>query len=512
MRSGSTLVADVLLFLVLVGGAVLSADITCDVAREGAALELVVGGFRPLLLAGLAFCLAVCCAAVFGPGRGLLQGTFTARAFHFRLLLLVLVLHWLGQVVFLQPFAYLVLGTTAVVAAATYAGSILILAMRREVAAPVPRLLDICAFNLAMTPVLLEICLRLGSIVLASPVFARAGETASERLERSRYPPGALRFGFPCDKGGHYDDGPEAWPEGDRLVVTIGDSFSVGIVPHHFHFTTVSERELDRTIIYNMGAPSIDPVDYLHLLRYEALPLEPDLVVIDLFVGNDLRIVDPRQRENPMVRSWYDRDSLLLYLVPQRMLRALEEVRRRGGGENLDDTRTMERVEVEDLGERYPWVEDPLLEEAGFSDETYLGIETASARVVWTTEGREFPSLFRVLEEMCEVAGDTRLAVMLIPSAFQVEESVRDAVARRVPEILEDMEMPQRIVGQWCEDRRIPFLDLLPALGKVETLDDGQCHCYHRNDIHFNVRGNAVAGHALASFVSSILDVEEDRD
>lgn len=54
-----------------------------------------------------------------------------------------------------------------------------------------------------------------------------------------------------------------------------------------------------------MGLPGTGPVDYLHLLVKEALPLEPDLVVIALYVGND---VVSQERSAPPDR-WYDAQS-----------------------------------------------------------------------------------------------------------------------------------------------------------------------------------------------------------
>src|SRR5581483_7407084 len=98
-------------------------------------------------------------------------------------------------------------------------------------------------------------------------------------------------------------------PTRGHVVASIGDSFSYGVVPHAFHFTTVAEEALPGVQIYNMGYPGLGPTDYLYLLQRRALPLQPDLIVVNLFVGND--IGDGSTGAGP--RRWYDADS---YLVP----------------------------------------------------------------------------------------------------------------------------------------------------------------------------------------------------
>ena len=116
--------------------------------------------------------------------------------------------------------------------------------------------------------------------------------------------PGAERFSFPINSGGHYDT--EYLPRSERtlpLVVTIGDSFSYGVVPHYYHYTTVAEREFPGAEIYNIGFPGTNPADYLYHLVEEALPLEPDLIIISLYVGNDIIAEAPPAAPTPSTRS-----------------------------------------------------------------------------------------------------------------------------------------------------------------------------------------------------------------
>src|SRR5204863_3745817 len=91
------------------------------------------------------------------------------------------------------------------------------------------------------------------------------------------------------------------------------------------------ERELGIPV-YNIGVAGTNPPEYLDMLVYEALPLDPDVVVINVFVGND--IIFPTvhgKRSDLWLRSWFDADYVLLCVVPQRIARLQHEMRSRDG-------------------------------------------------------------------------------------------------------------------------------------------------------------------------------------
>ena len=116
------------------------------------------------------------------------------------------------------------------------------------------RMLDVICMNAVATLVLLEVGLRLLSTVWANPILVTESSPSQIRRDSERMKPGTLRFGFPINKDGHYDVDPEPGAEA-TLVVSIGDSFAYGMVPHPYHFTTVCERELPGVEVYNMGFP-----------------------------------------------------------------------------------------------------------------------------------------------------------------------------------------------------------------------------------------------------------------
>ncbi|HMC54124.1 MAG TPA: hypothetical protein VKH19_03045 [Gemmatimonadaceae bacterium] len=380
---------------------------------------------------------------------------------------------------------------------------------------PMPRLrrgVDLLAMNGALALVLLELVLRGMARVNPSPLLVTAASTDVVRRGATREPAGKMRFDFPLNSGGHYDT--EFLPASRRtgpVVVDIGDSFSYGTVPHAFHFTTVAEQwgraagggsaasggsggSGGNVEIYNMGYPAIGPADYLYLLQHEALPLQPERVVVNLFMGNDLT-------ETPNARGparWFDADSYLFAVVWNRARRM-----NRAQMARPPEVAQQGHLSRDALLTRYPWLADPLLEQPQFSRDVYLELESSAAAVIASQKGRpQVDRTIRALDDIEYAAGTTPLAFMIIPAAFQVDDSLW-ADVQRASRDSRDRDLAHREIVAWLQCRGIPMLDLLPVLRAVPPLADGRRHLYHRNDTHFNARGNDVAGRALGQFIAS---------
>ncbi|HZS37325.1 MAG TPA: hypothetical protein VFF06_10875 [Polyangia bacterium] len=353
-----------------------------------------------------------------------------------------------------------------------------------------------------------EAVLRLVAAIRPSPLFARLNMEAAEFVDSRRGKPGHPHGGIVWNSWGEPDVEPRAKRPGECLVVAIGDSFSVGVVPHRFHFTTVAERALPGCQFYNMGVVEIGPREYRYLLQREALELRPDLIVVDLFVGNDL--ADNPPEEKPLdrrLRDWLDRDRLLLYAVPRRLVRWAAESRRRGAlpvGKAPDD-RAAHDGGLPD-GALPPWLADPANEEPSFSTDAYLQIESERVALNCEDHPEVTAAFFAELERLRAAAGDVPLAFLIIPDEFQVEDSLWATVLANHPSKTAERDRPQRLIDAWLDARKIPYLDLLPLFRAAPAWSDGKKHYYHLNDSHFNARGNQLAGEALAGFARKLLD------
>jgi hypothetical protein len=76
------------------------------------------------------------------------------------------------------------------------------------------------------------------------------------------------------------------------VIVSLGDSFTwcSGVAPEAT-FTALLEPALGVTT-YDLGVPGVGPYEYLEILRRFGLALEPRLVLLDFYEGNDLRDAD----------------------------------------------------------------------------------------------------------------------------------------------------------------------------------------------------------------------------
>ena len=78
-------------------------------------------------------------------------------------------------------------------------------------------------------------------------------------------------------------------PAGTRRIVALGDSFTFGaMVDVHERFTDRLESSLSGVEVVNLGISAFSPDQELRLLEIEGLRYEPDVVLVQLFLGNDL--------------------------------------------------------------------------------------------------------------------------------------------------------------------------------------------------------------------------------
>jgi hypothetical protein len=367
------------------------------------------------------------------------------------------------------------------------------------------RALDLVAMNLCLLVVGAELSLRLAARFVHSPLLVQESTDARDFLAANKLRPGQLRFGFPANSRGYYDD--ELAPNAGCLVTAVGDSFTVGVVPHEYHFASVAERALGCPIA-QIGVCAVGPEEYALMLRDDALPLGPDVVLIDIFVGNDI-VENLRGRDHFRggLRHWLDRQNVLVWAVPRRLAKIVRSQQKQGDVAREPPFSVERTLGHDELLAAYPWLVDPLREPPSLDHDWYMNMETRHA--LDDCGGGDEGSYARFYEIMREMQARVRtakktLAVLLIPDEFQVEDPLWAELQARLHVPLE-RDRPQRLLSAWLRAEKVPFLDLLPALRAQPVATDGRRHLYHRDDSHLNARGNAVAGEALAAFLRPLL-------
>ncbi len=302
---------------------------------------------------------------------------------------------------------------------------------------------------------------------------------------RFRAAPHAPDFGSRLNAGGFKDLEFGAKRAGTYRIVALGDSFAFGIVPYEANYLTLLERGLQEqgldVEVLNMGIPSIGPVAYLDLLRDEALPLEPDMVLLSFFIGNDFY-------ETKRRRKYYTYSAVLMSAryVYFRLTRYEGRIPS-GAGEYCDDCPT-------------------------FNEEAYLEIEKKRS-TVFVLDDPDFDQMsaaatdyLTTIRDVCRER-DIPLLVAMLPDEMQVNEDLRRTVMAMQPVARADgwdTRRPNRVLAERLDEAQIRFLDLLPDLQRASQAE----RVYRPRDTHWNLAGNRVAAAALEPWVRSQIAVQ----
>ena len=308
-------------------------------------------------------------------------------------------------------------------------------------------------------------------------------ESAQSRIEAFRADPGDLYFGFPFNRGGYHDDEFFAAGPDDFVAVALADSFGFGFVAHADNFLTVAEEVLfaavgsrfRRVAVHNLGVASIGMSEYAWLLEHEAVGLNPQVVILCVYVGNDIAGL------RPAPRRYYALQTFRAWQLARRLLRVAREA---GAGRPVFE----EPGSGGDVLHRPP----PMREEA------YLEIALEHLAFFHTSSRRidaRYRDFFAALDAIHGRAGD-RLLVVLIPDELQVDDALYDSLLGLVddPDAFE-RDLPQRRILEHGREKGIAMLDLLPDLRQAHE----SAPTYLLRDTHWNEHGNRVAGHAIAA-------------
>jgi len=286
---------------------------------------------------------------------------------------------------------------------------------------------------------------------------------------------------------------------GIRRVLGLGDSFVYGSVPMPQNFLRAAEDQLSRmgrpTEMILAGVPGWHTGNQAGWLESTGLGLWPSLVVVNFFVGNDVtglsiggRVIrgNLHPTTSPRTMRHLLRKSVLFLMFESQVLRPI----RAGAGR--------------------PSAEDPAAPDATPVNDTYLYVMSQTLPVflkepddrtaaLWT----EAEGYLEDIDALCRNAKVPWILV-LIPDEIQVDHRVRRQVMAGLnldPEAF-DFTAPQNRLKALVEDRGIRVLDLMPVLSEAHRLEGRQ---YAPNDTHWNERGNATAGRALAEAIDAVI-------
>ena len=348
--------------------------------------------------------------------------------------------------------------------------------------------IDALLWNVAVVLAVGELVLAIAGRFVSSPLLVTPNANAREHIEQARQD--VFEY-FGRDAGnsrGYTDVEPRVDTGGALRIAALGDSFAFGIVGYEKNFLTRLEAKLSARIgrpveVLNLGLPTLQPKDYLQMLADEGMALDPDLVLVCLFAGNDFARVG---NATPFdARSWR------LIGFAQRLLRYAAE-----RGRTLDPGAPQGNAPK-------GWMASP----GGFSLEVYREIATRYVPLLRRERDASVQSAIddtlAIVEEIAARAAPTPIAVAVLPSELQVNPQLRESVLSqlRLQERDVDLDAPAREMRAGLEGRGIAVIDPLPALAAAER--DG--NVYATRDSHWNERGNEVAAEVLAEALEAPL-------
>ncbi|MEM9553014.1 MAG: SGNH/GDSL hydrolase family protein [Acidobacteriota bacterium] len=303
---------------------------------------------------------------------------------------------------------------------------------------------------------------------------------------------------------------PPARSTGDERfdVLVLGDSFTFGwgVEAQETFVARLGDELAGRVatpvVTHNGGVPGFGLPDAVDWFEAHGLSLEPEAVVVAVFLGNDLLDATAKHREVDLVgglvsqdgggggpRRWVNRHLHLVRLAKRALPPSL-----------LGALRGLVGIDEE------PW-------EIAYLRDTIGTYAVEPPPLV--LEGQQ--ATRHAFDRLVELSRRERfeLALVLLPDARQVDPA-RWASALRLLGADDAAYDPYRPVEFFLELGRtahdeVPVLDLLPSFRDAHEIGTA---LYFRYDPHWTVDGHALAADALGDFLQGqwTFDLEERND
>lgn len=318
-----------------------------------------------------------------------------------------------------------------------------------------------------------------------------------------------------------------AKPPGTWRLAVLGDSFAEAMqVERDAAFWVVAERRLTscpafagRTVeALNFGVSGYGTAQELLTLRHVARRYAPDVVLVALFTGNDLRdnlrVLDGNHQRPYLVRrrGGLELDDSFLrspgysfrISVPGRWVYgALDHLR-------LAQLAKEAKVRLEAQLAGGVGGGEGELDELAFEAPLYRPPETAAWRQAWAVT----EAILRRLRDESEAYG-ARLAVVVLSNPIQVhpDRELRRRACRAAG--VADLFYPERRLRAFAAREGIPLLALAPRLAAEVEETGVVLHGFpgeQPGEGHWNVDGHRLAGEAVAAWLCSAGALRQARE
>lgn len=315
---------------------------------------------------------------------------------------------------------------------------------------------------------------------------------------RGRFATAAFDTEIATNARGFRDREVGAKPAGVRRILALGDSFAFGqgVEVNAAYPDVLEQLELaagHRTEVINAGVPGYGTAAAFALLRDEAPLLEPDLVLLGLYVGNDFR--DNLHEKFGRLEA---RGGMLVPVFPG------EPWLRRAWMGLLSQWRTAQLAMIKWGGVRGPPTPAEEQREVRASLSWHPGFGLAMVTEPWDADANKaFDATVSWLGHIRDFCRQRQcgLLIVLLPGPEQYDDAYWRMLVQRFA--LDDRDYdrgkPNRELTVWCAANGIEVLDLLPAF-RQHTAAAGKLQWLY-SDQHFNVAGHRLAAELIAAAI-----------
>lgn len=298
-----------------------------------------------------------------------------------------------------------------------------------------------------------------------------------DSYNRFRGKPFANDWGFRLNSQGFKDTEFSQKNDQTYRILGIGDSFAYGVVPYQYNYLTLLESKFQKeglsVEVLNMGIPSTGPPDYLSLLIHEGLQLQPDMVLLSFFIGNDITDCEKE-------RKWYSYShlaSLFHYILTIRPQYEGQIVHKK-------------KVYCDQC---------PFLDQ-----DTYLKLEKGRGLICVKNNTAILPlfdeafAYLKQIKNICAKKG-IELVVVIIPDEVQINTSLQKQVRQElfIQDSIWSTTLPNERLMTKFNEMGIHFIDLYPYFAKEAPSQN----LYRSRDTHWNIAGNRLAANIIYSHI-----------
>ncbi|MBI2653355.1 hypothetical protein HYX02_00950 [Candidatus Woesearchaeota archaeon] len=268
-------------------------------------------------------------------------------------------------------------------------------------------------------------------------------------------------------------------------ILALGDSFVWGAYGTELNqtFVKILERKLNeksrslRYQVINAGVPGYGTDQEFLYLKDRGYKLKPDLILVNLFVGNDF--LDNVQSGEMIVKNG------ALFTNKTRI--KLGEKIRTFLLTNSHSYRIMERSMLNLFGNFIQKYVRGKIQQDDYQAQLFLKPvnKDITQQTIKTEEVLKETKLYTNSNNMTFV-------IVLIPLNYQVDNNLKQIFIENNYNQNQqyDMEQPQKIINEWAVKNNVTVIDLLPHLKKLNKDND----FYWKFNPHFNVKGNEIVG------------------